>query len=690
MTIKVHQALHGYSDGHRQFACSIELNPKDARIVLVMSDASGPGVTSEGEPYLTGYPLQESGLYAFAKTWPAPEMPRPGCVWTHTLFIEFADLAMLDSPSLLAELFRRPQIDSPVGYTASLQVQAVDSTQIPLLGARIAWFGKLASALYEHPREQVWARRDADPSSIDDAVLRLWNLQWPRLRRSFKFCTLTSRDRSQNGLPFDLQLCPGGDSSTRLRFADKSEGYEATTESDAPWLVELTGYALCPTATSFREALRLLGTDVLGGREAMRAICSLQAALNSTESSSLSHAVELVQTMPPLSLSRVAQGMVVRSALSRPTNLVPDVLAFVIDQIDLLNETELGEHAGELAARLWATKPAMLVELLSDERLPVRSAMRIGAQDIEVGTLVRGIASDQQWLQPLLVVRPDLTEAVDFWEQTQILASSIRDAGIDLHGEVALQAAVMGLRDDGAIRSAVEVFGSLALLECVQRLTSGRHEVPQLQGWIKYACFHLGDVASFLAHTKTPSTQVIQGIARELPPDAVPNDFGADPWLTALDEMRLAGEMLPIELQAYGFRRALGHRSRSVGPLLQLTFDAIHRAASEGTLPNPSRQLLHESLPWAKSSEAWDIGLQLRRAVAKRCVEVPVAAEELATLTNSSALFGMLLDEIWNQWGGSRYLKKTIEAMVGMSDFQILSCRRLIESYIDKKSSWWT
>lgn len=690
MTTKVHQALHGYSDGHRQFACSTELTPKDARIVLVMSDASGPGVTSEGEPYFTGYPLQESGLYAFAKTWPASEMPRPGCVWTHTLFIEFADLAMLDNPSILAELFRRPSIDSPVGYTASLQVQALDSAPTPALGVHVAWFGKLASALYEHPCEQVWARRSADPSSIEDAVLRLWDLQWPRLRRSFKFCTLTSRDRSQVGLPFDLQLCPGGDSSTRLRFADKSEGYEATTVSEESWLVELTRYSLRPTAASFREDLRLLGTDVLGGREAMRAICSLHAALNREEFSSLLHAVDLVQTTAPLSSSRAAQEMVVRSALSRSTNLGSDVLAFVINHLDLLNEAELGEHAGELTAQLWATKPAMLVELLSDGRLPVRKAMRIAIQGIEVDTLVRGITSDQHWLQPLLVVRPDLTEAAEFWEQTQILASSIRDAGIDLRGEVALKAAVMGLRDDGAIRSAVEVFGALALLDCVQRLTLGRHEVPQLQSWIRHACFHLGDVASFLAHTKAPSTQVVQSIARELPPDAIPNDFGADPWLTALDGIRLAGAELPIELQAYGFRRALGHRSRSVGPLLQRTFDAIHRAASEGTLPNPSRQLLLESLPWIKPSEVWDIGLQLRRAVAKRCVEEPVAAAEFATLTNSSALFGMLLDEIWNQWGGSRYLKKTKEAMLGMSDIEIQSRRRLIESYIDKNSNWWT
>ena len=111
MIIKVHQALHRYSDKHRQLACSARLAPQDAKLVLVMSDVSGSGVASEGSSYLTGYPLSEGGMYALARTWSAPEMPRPGCVWTHTLFIDFPDLAAIATPSRLAKLFARP--DSP-------------------------------------------------------------------------------------------------------------------------------------------------------------------------------------------------------------------------------------------------------------------------------------------------------------------------------------------------------------------------------------------------------------------------------------------------------------------------------------------------------------------------------------------------------------------------------------------------
>src|SRR5712692_7263106 len=92
---RVHQALHGYSDGHRLLACSTTLKPKEQKAMLIMSDVSGSGAVIDKAGYLTGYPLPESGMYALARTWPATELPRPGCVWTHTLLIDFSDLALL-------------------------------------------------------------------------------------------------------------------------------------------------------------------------------------------------------------------------------------------------------------------------------------------------------------------------------------------------------------------------------------------------------------------------------------------------------------------------------------------------------------------------------------------------------------------------------------------------------------------
>ena len=124
-----HQALHGYSEGHRLLASSTSLAAIDTRTMLVLSDLSGPGASIGDEGYLTGYPLPDAGLYALARTWLATEMPRPGCVWTHTILIDFADLASLSSPAVLLRLFIKPDsLDNLFAFRKSV---AVDSEADP-------------------------------------------------------------------------------------------------------------------------------------------------------------------------------------------------------------------------------------------------------------------------------------------------------------------------------------------------------------------------------------------------------------------------------------------------------------------------------------------------------------------------------------------------------------------------------
>ena len=121
-SLELRQVLHGYSDGHRQLAASLQLKPRDAKLMLVFSDLSGPGVPIDAAGYVTGYPLSESKMYAIARTWSAPEMPRPGCVWTHTLLIDFADIATLADASVLLPLFRRPTGAGVSHYGENLKV----------------------------------------------------------------------------------------------------------------------------------------------------------------------------------------------------------------------------------------------------------------------------------------------------------------------------------------------------------------------------------------------------------------------------------------------------------------------------------------------------------------------------------------------------------------------------------------
>src|SRR5258707_1067785 len=48
------------------------------------------------------------------------------------------------------------------------------------------------------------------------SVLAIWEQQWPRLKRSFRFCTLAYADRSFQGASFDLQVLPPEERSQRV------------------------------------------------------------------------------------------------------------------------------------------------------------------------------------------------------------------------------------------------------------------------------------------------------------------------------------------------------------------------------------------------------------------------------------------------------------------------------------------
>ena len=80
--------------------------------MLVMSDLSGPAFRNGYESYITGYPISGERIYCIAKTWFAPELPRPGCVWTHTLLLRDEELARIPSIGSLRTLFRRPESES--------------------------------------------------------------------------------------------------------------------------------------------------------------------------------------------------------------------------------------------------------------------------------------------------------------------------------------------------------------------------------------------------------------------------------------------------------------------------------------------------------------------------------------------------------------------------------------------------
>jgi len=185
-------------------AGSTSLPPDVLRLIDRLSDAAGMRLAQNADGYLTGYPLP-GGNYALARTWPAPDAERPNVVWTHTLILPPAALFAV-SMQPLTTLFLRPRNVTDLGdYTSPLPLK-----QFKDLPARPVLLGKVAeevvASLY-WGGPGTWLK--GGPSR-DDLCIAVWSQQWPRLRRSFSFCSGALELRRLDGKEFDLLLAPEG------------------------------------------------------------------------------------------------------------------------------------------------------------------------------------------------------------------------------------------------------------------------------------------------------------------------------------------------------------------------------------------------------------------------------------------------------------------------------------------------
>ena len=119
----IEQTLYGYNKGHGLLASSFPVRPNnDSSLMSVLSDWTGFRNELGEDSYMTFYPLSNGEKYAFAKTWYADEMERPGCVWTHTLIVDLKDMDRNCDFRVLNDYFRRPQKDEYDFYQHKIEI----------------------------------------------------------------------------------------------------------------------------------------------------------------------------------------------------------------------------------------------------------------------------------------------------------------------------------------------------------------------------------------------------------------------------------------------------------------------------------------------------------------------------------------------------------------------------------------
>lgn len=651
--IKVDQTLHGYSEGHRLIEGSVKLPQPDARTMLVLSDASGSGSRIPPNGYLTGYPLAEAGKYVLARTWAAPEMSRPGCVWTHSLLIDFPDLARLGSADELLDQFRRPLGSGASGFGGRLEIELTRTpTTIPPHDLGRA--GRWAGALYGEPKGRIIGEPEGQRD--DELIVGLWMQQWPRLRRAFRFCSFSTDDRSTSSEVFDLQLVEGSRSSR-----SKVPGVVFTSSvSRGDWVQTLLDDLEMPSDSGLRRFLRDVGSDVTNGRAAMVPLIQLFEALNPSIDSG-----RLVDAVSDLELLGPGQGRMGRAAAARAVFTLPHItdrrlFDFALEQVRS-DKNLLGVDTTVVGEALLRWRPDVLAAEL-DQADPLRSVVNAVLAEATADELTGVVANVPGTIAVIVAARPDILELPSFWQVGTIDAPRLITS-LTVESERAsrvVRAMVHAGRDDCA-RIAVERFGTGAVVTALSSLDA--NGIRSRAEWVRAFARRTDDVASLMASGILSHRPLLFVLIDMIDPDAVPNSVGTDPWATAVERTRTSDDVASEDfLAAFLFNRARGWRSRSAGRLFFLSVQRIHKAMAEARLSDAAWRLVSPKIPSSMWRD-WDRCDRLRHAVVDNFLDRDLPPIEFGTVVDDGKLWWELVKLAAESSRGRRYLDKVRKAL---------------------------
>ena len=659
--IEIHQALHGYADGHRRLAISTKLGPTDSKVLLTFSDISGPGAKPGPDGYITGFPLSGAGVFALSRTWLASDMPRPGCVWTHTLLVRFADLAIIECLEELNDCFRYPEhrrgfekYNAPLNYVCSdWSYRPIDITEVGSL---------IFQELYGKPNGPVFIEK-SDAFS-DDVVLALWSQQWPRLRRSFSFCSLCTRDRSSSGIDFDLQMFPSSFSSVARPVSPTKEANVGGSIQDG-WLLKAIQDLEHPNEQGLRSFLKLIGSDVEGGREAFKPLCSLFAALQEEYggTTTLGRALVTLESEPILNNARTAR-TAVANVVTKNIEHVDDLkLSFLWKNIEFVDKELLSKHGTSVVRALWRSMPEAM-DKLEVHNTTQRYLFDRAVETIELSELLRHIVNNPVLEEIALNQRPEVTQEVAFWRNVTDLEKAVEIAAVSNNRKKSIEAMIEAERRE-LPKLAVWNFGERDILSAVAVPIRKKVEGVDLRPWVVAATRDPTGIAEILREEDELDLAFLTMVAGCVSEEAVPNPDGEDPWLIALSHAGALddGNALDLRLAVLVLGRALGVVSRSPGGLVRAGFESVDRAVAEGRLPEDLWQKLERHLPYSIFWFNWSKTYRLRSAVADLFVDRRLPPEEFVRLTRDFDVFGELVRQMSWSRSGRNYLKEVMRVL---------------------------
>jgi hypothetical protein len=657
-SLTLHQTLHGYADGHRLLMASRAIPERAARIMLTQSDLSG-AIPSKGfETYFTAYPLTELDAYVIARSWYAPEMPRPGCVWTHSLLVTMDDLQGIQSLTDLLPLFRRPDPKRPEGYDHVVQVGHKELAFASAAGVprSEAWWWM--DAFFSEPVQPIVAAA-IRPNEFDEQVFALWDMLWPRARGTMTFSTGSLAPRKFEGRYFDIQV--GSQTMvremSRVTVVRAYSTADSVVDSDEVWAELLSILGDHQTWTRFAAFLNEV-TDDSFRRSEMRPLFLLFRLADRARNSREEY-LGLLQGVAgaypePQSAEKLKAWCLELGGNDEDSELwlFQELLSAPFASAYTSPSVALSDRAN----RVFQRAPHIASELLSrllrrDLSLFGETIARAFIATWPEQETVEFLRTHTRFLSTFLRLRPSLAESHRLWDYFRFHSTEILDvasaSSLDQGAAARILDAMVEASvdfDAGRFVDRFSVAGVAAVFERFGGRTWDYHN-----RWLEAVSARPHLVIEFLLQSTDLGPHAIAGVAVTLSPSQLdPSLFPAPKWVDALDRsVSTRGELPQPQLDVSAFTFAIAIQSAKSIPaaLCFSCFERLHIAEeNDPHIPNRTWSILEPLVPYLSNMRWWDKCERLRRAVIHISVRDGWAIDVFRPLAERAAVFTQLIE----------------------------------------------
>jgi hypothetical protein len=624
--------------------------------LATITDASGSETVEEFDTAYTGLPVPETDYYALFCTWPAPEMPRPGCVWSHVLLLQLADLARIPDLSVLREFCVRPQPASP--FSAYEQPLTLPNSETVPQRPRTEVQHRALSLLlplYAQPDSGIIALAE-QPGLWESTIFALWSQQWPRLRRNFAFSTASLGDRRLAGVAFDIQIAPPTSVSLWRRAGLPTLILESPLNQPSPpappWAKAALEDLTADSTSPLRTFLFTYGSDIEKPRHAFARLATAYERLFLNPNADWTCKLRSVGEIFPSE----SEALRLKESLVKPSK-TPDqqesleraweTASFLLDAPEAPAYSNVSIDHSHWVQLLWDSKReevlSLFARLVRRREKPTTTAFTAAVANVLRPEDLRPIASSHPELIPILLShRPALAKDVVTWQlpgHSQWQVYEILDRlSLDQKEWSEVEAAMFIAATDVAVRESVGKAGPYAMQGAFRWLDSqaAKDYLPS-QPW---------------RETLAPQAAKVLAEGNPLPPA----QLALCAWLAAPDTARkllIAGrpdvqtlaqqplQSIPLPLREYTAFLLVTLGLRAAGPeglkpLVRGFFD-VHEALASVRFSSESWQTLSPELPRLRVWRDWDRCEKLRRAVHTWLSEHVKAGNPLLDAANTQA-----------------------------------------------------